>query len=89
MINTVTKASFANQQNVVQNEKRQMVDNRPYGHSGYIIGKNLYPDGHPYSWTVIGEMEDLFNATVEDVKKFHSKFMCPIMLPWFWQVILI
>lgn len=77
MINTVTKASFANQQNVVQNEKRQMVDNRPYGHSGYIIGKNLYPDGHPYSWTVIGEMEDLFNATVEDVKKFHSKFYVP------------
>lgn len=74
MINTVTNASFANQQNVVQNEKRQSVDNRPYGHTSYVIGKNLYPEGHPYSWTVIGEMEDIFNATIEDVKAFHAKF---------------
>ena len=77
MINTVTKAAFANQQNVVQNEKRQRVDNSPYGHTGYVIGKNLYPEGHPYNWTVIGEMEDLFNATVEDVKAFHQKYYVP------------
>ncbi|NCB09714.1 MAG: insulinase family protein, partial [Bacteroidia bacterium] len=75
--NTVTQSAFANQQNVVQNEKRQMVDNRPYGHNGEVIAKNLYPEGHPYSWTVIGEMEDLFNATVDDVKAFHSKFYVP------------
>jgi len=77
MINTVTPKSFANQQNVVQNEKRQMVDNRPYGHTGTVIAHNLYPEGHPYSWTVIGEMEDLTNATIEDVKEFHSKFYVP------------
>lgn len=77
MINTVTKSAFANQQNVVQNEKRQMVDNRPYGHTSYVIDKNLYPEGHPYSWQVIGEMEDLFNATVENVKEFHSRFYVP------------
>lgn len=77
MINTVTQKTFAIQQNVVQNEKRQGVDNRPYGHAQWIIAKNLYPDGHPYSWTVIGEMEDLFNATVEDVKEFHSKYYVP------------
>jgi zinc protease len=77
MINTVTQKSFAIQQNVVQNEKRQSYDNRPYGFTQEVIAKNLYPDGHPYSWTVIGEMEDLFNATVEDVKEFHSKFYVP------------
>lgn len=77
MINTVTKTAFANQQNVVQNEKRQGVDNRPYGHTNYVIDKNMFPKGHPYSWQVIGEMEDLFNATVEDVKEFHSKFYVP------------
>jgi len=77
LINTVTQSAFANQQNVVQNEKRQMVDNRPYGHSSYVLDKNLYPAGHPYSWQVIGEMEDLFNATVEDVKEFHSTFYGP------------
>ncbi len=77
MINTVTRKSFAVQQNVVQNEKRQSYDNRPYGFTQEVVAKNLYPDGHPYSWTVIGEMEDLFNARVEDVKEFHSKFYVP------------
>ncbi len=75
--NTVTKSAFINQQNVVQNEKRQSVDNAPYGFNEYLILKNLYPVGHPYSWDVIGEMEDLANATVEDVKAFHKKFYSP------------
>jgi len=75
--NTVTQSAFANQQNVVQNEKRQSYDNRPYGHTNYVIDKNLFPEGHPYSWQVIGEMEDLFNATVEDVKAFHGKYYVP------------
>ncbi len=77
MINTVTQKAFNTQQNVVQNEKRQTNDNRPYGHTYGVIAKNLYPKGHPYSWTVIGEMEDLLNATVEDVKGFHQKFYVP------------
>jgi zinc protease len=75
--NTVTPQSLALQQNVVQNEKRQGVDNRPYGFTDYVILKNLYPQGHPYSWAVIGEMQDLANATVEDVKAFHSKYYVP------------
>jgi len=77
LINTVTKAAFANQQNVVQNEKRQSYDNRPYGFTNYVISKNLYPEGHPYNWQVIGEMSDLFNATVDDVIKFHEKYYIP------------
>ena len=75
--NTVTKASLVNQQNVVQNEKRQSYDNAPYGFNQWLILKSLYPKGHPYSWTVIGEMEDLANATVDDVKSFHRKFYSP------------
>lgn len=77
LINTVTRSAFANQQDVVLNEKRQMVDNNPYGHNNYVINKNLFPEGHPYNWQVIGEMEDLFNATVEDVKAFHEEFYLP------------
>jgi len=77
MINTVTKKAFVNQQNVVQNEKRQRVDNQPYGHTSWVIGKALYPEGHPYNWQVIGEMQDLVNATVEDVKEFHNKYYIP------------
>ncbi len=75
--NTITKKSFNVQQNVVQNEKRQSVDNAAYGHNQEVIAKNLYPKGHPYSWTVIGEMEDLTKATIEDVKAFHAKYYIP------------
>jgi zinc protease len=75
--NTVTPSALTNQQNVVQNEKRQSYDNVPYGFNQEIIQKNLYPAGHPYSWTVIGDMKDLTNAKVEDVKAFHKKFYSP------------
>jgi zinc protease len=75
--NTVTKSALVNQQNVVQNEKRESVDNAAYGFNQGLIGKNLYPKGHPYSWTVIGEMEDLTSATVDDVKAFHKKYYTP------------
>jgi zinc protease len=77
MINTVTEKAFTNQQNVVQNEKRQSYDNQPYGFTSWVVATNLYPKGHPYSWTVIGEMDDLKNATVEDVKAFHEKYYIP------------
>ena len=75
--NTVTKSSLTNQQNVVQNEKRESVDNAAYGFNQELIGKNLYPKGHPYSWTVIGDMADLTGATIGDVKAFHKKFYSP------------
>lgn len=77
LINTVTESAFYNQQEVVQNEKRQRVDNNPYGHTSWVIDKNLYPEGHPYNWQVIGELEDLQNATVADVKEFYDRFYGP------------
>jgi zinc protease len=73
---TITQEAFANQQSVVKNEKRQG-ENRPYGYTYHIIGKLLYPDGHPYSWTVIGSMEDLTLATLKDVHEFHDKWYRP------------
>jgi zinc protease len=76
-INTVTQPAFAVQQNVVQNEKRQRVDNIPYGHTEYVIDKNLFPQGHPYNWQVIGEMADLQKATVDDVRAFYDQFYGP------------
>lgn len=75
--NTITKQAFAIQQNVVQNEKRQSYDNRPYGHNSTVMARAMFPEGHPYSWTTIGEIQDLFNATVEDVKEFHGRFYVP------------
>ncbi len=76
-INTVTQDAFAVQQNVVQNEKRQGVDNVPYGHTDYVIDRNLFGPEHPYSWQVIGEMADLQGATVEDVKAFYNQYYGP------------
>jgi zinc protease len=77
LTNTVTKKALVNQQNVVQNEKRQNYDNAPYGYNSVLIAKNLYPKGHPYSWTTIGEMEDLTSASVDDVRAFHKKYYVP------------
>ena len=75
--NTITNSAFANQQDVVVNEKRQSYDNRPYGHTNYVIHKAIFPEAHPYNWQVIGEMEDLKNATVEDVIEFYDNFYGP------------
>lgn len=74
MINTVTKAALEREKQVVKNEKRQRVDNAPYGYTDEIIRKNLYPEGHPYSWTVIGSLPDLQAATLEDVKEFYNEY---------------
>ncbi|WP_432208126.1 M16 family metallopeptidase [Asprobacillus argus] len=76
-INTVTNPVLAKEKQVVKNEKRQSVDNRPYGHRQYVIGKNLYPKDHPYNWQVIGSLEDLQNATLDDVKNFFKKWYVP------------
>lgn len=76
-INAVTEADLEGEKPVVKNEKRQRVDNQPYGHTNYVITKALYPEGHPYSWTVIGELEDLEAATIDDVKEFYDKWYGP------------
>jgi len=75
--NTITESAFANQQEVVINEKRQRVDNNPYGHTNYVIHKSIFPELHPYNWQVIGEMEDLKKAKVEDVIEFYDNFYGP------------
>jgi zinc protease len=77
LLPTATYDAFLNQQEVVQNEKRQNYDNRPYGQTSYIIGKLLYPEGHPYNWTTIGSLEDLQNATLKDVHDFYKKWYGP------------
>ena len=77
LLPTVTQEAFENQQEVVQNEKRQSYDNRPYGHTNYVIDKLMYPENHPYNWQVIGEMEDLKNATLTDVHEFYKRWYGP------------
>jgi len=76
-INTVTDPVLAKEKQVVKNEKRQSVDNNPYGHTQYVIDKALYPNDHPYNWQVIGSLEDLDNATLADVKEFFRRWYVP------------
>ncbi len=76
-INTVTEPVLAKEKQVVKNEKRQGIDNRPYGHTNYVIDQNLYPEGHPYSWQIIGSLEDLQNATLQEVKDFFNQWYVP------------
>lgn len=61
------------QRGVVQNEKRQG-ENNPYGRQYELITKAMFPKGHPYSWTVIGEMEDLNAASLEDVQEWFKSY---------------
>ncbi len=76
-INTVTESVVAKEKQVVKNEKRQSVDNRPYGHTRFVIDRALYPQGHPYRWQVIGSLEDLDAATLDDARAFHRNWYGP------------
>lgn len=76
-INTVTESVIAKEKQVVKNEKRQGVDNRPYGHTNFVVDRALYPEGHPYRWQVIGSLQDLDAATLADAKDFHALWYGP------------
>src|SRR5579863_3262149 len=64
------------QRGVVQNEKRQG-ENQPYAVAFQLITQNTYPAGHPYSWTVIGDMADLNAASMDDVKEWFKTYYGP------------
>ena len=76
-INTVTQGGLDREIDIVSNEKRQNYDTQPYGQTSIIIAKELYPHGHPYSWTTIGEIDDLRSATIDDVKEFYAAYYVP------------
>ena len=66
ILGVIDKEKLDDQRGVVQNEKR-LGENRPYGKARERLSQATYPKGHPYSWTVIGSMEDLNAATLDDV----------------------
>ena len=65
------------QRDIVKNERRESVDNQPYGRAFEIMAQATYPASHPYSWDVIGSMADLSAATEEDVKNFFRLYYAP------------
>jgi predicted Zn-dependent peptidase len=77
MLPAMDQDKLDNQRDVVKNEKRQIYDNQPYGDWGERLQKLVYPEDHPYHHTVIGSMEDLDAATLEDVEQFFKTFYVP------------
>lgn len=73
LLGVIDQARLDEQRGVVQNEKRQG-ENNPYGREWELSTKALFPAGHPYSWTVIGSMEDLNAASLEDVKDWFRTY---------------
>ena len=76
-LDAVTQKKFEIQRSTVKNERGQRLDNVPYGLTGEKIGQNLYPYGHPYSWSVIGYLEDLNRVNVGDLKNFFLRWYGP------------
>ena len=76
LVGVIDQARLDEQRGVVQNEKRQG-ENQPYGREDELATKTLYPAGHPYSWTVIGSMEDLNAASLDDVKDWFKSYYGP------------
>jgi zinc protease len=77
LLDKLDDEKFKAQRDIVQNERRQGVDNQPYGRAFELMDFGIYPDGHPYGWPVVGYMTDLQAATVEDVKNFFRTYYAP------------
>ncbi len=77
LLDSLDVAKLNAQRDIVKNERREGVDNQPYGRVDEIIAEAMYPKGHPYSWDVIGSMADLSAASEEDVKNFFRLYYAP------------
>ena len=77
LLDTLDIAKLNAQREIVKNERRQRVDNQPYGRVNEIYSAVIYPKNHPYSWPVIGSMADLSAASESDVKDFFRLYYAP------------
>jgi zinc protease len=77
LLPTMDQAKLDLQRDVVKNERRQNVENQPYGLVQESLVPTLFPAGHPYSWTTIGSMADLSAASLDDVKDFFRLYYAP------------
>ncbi len=76
LLAAITQEKLDNQRDVVKNEKRQS-ENEPYARSDELLLQLLYPEGHPYAHTVVGSMDDLSAASIEDVSEFFRTYYAP------------
>ena len=77
LLDAVSQKKFEIQRSTVKNERGQRIDNVPYGLAFQTINQTLYPYGHPYSWPVIGYLEDLNRSNVNDLKHFFLRWYGP------------
>ena len=77
LLPALTQKKFANQRDVVLNERRQNYENRPYGLAGMAMLASLFPPAHPYHWATIGEIADLHAARLDDVHAFFRRYYHP------------
>ena len=77
LLPALTEAKFANQRDVVLNERRQSYENRPYGLSSMAVLGALFPPDHPYHWVTIGEIADLNAVRLDEVHAFFRRYYHP------------
>jgi zinc protease len=77
LLDAIDEKEFANQQDVVRNERRQTTENRPYGNADEALVHLLYPQNHPYYANVIGSHADIQAAKLEDAREFFKRYYAP------------
>lgn len=77
LLNSLDQTKLDNQKSVVYNERLERYDNQPYGLAWEILLKNLYPEGHPYSWPTIGLSDDIKNYNLDDLTGFFRTNYSP------------
>ncbi len=77
LLPAITAENLETQRQVVMNERRERVENQPYGRAGERLRELLYPPDHPYHWPVIGYMEDIAAATLDEVRAFFRTYYAP------------
>ncbi len=77
LLPAITQQSLDTQRDVVMNERRQRVENQPYGRASERLRELLYPPAHPYHWPVIGYLDDIAAATLEEVRVFFRTYYTP------------
>lgn len=77
LLPAMTQKKLNNQREVVKNERRQTVDNQPYGTWLEKLLENAYPEDYPYHWPIIGYIKDMDNASLQDISDFFETYYSP------------
>ncbi|HUR00660.1 MAG TPA: pitrilysin family protein [Gemmatimonadaceae bacterium] len=77
LLPAMTQAKLDNQRDVVKNERRWAVDNQPYGTMLEKLQELVFPPTHPFQHSLIGSMEDLSEASLDDVAQFFATYYTP------------